>query len=157
MVFFKVTVIADRGQYAWDEWLGEAIPENLLDYKIQDIRVRSGNSATYLEHLPTSGEMALMLPSVLFLSPSVGQHGLGVLETGAEPSGPVCTASFWDQGPLPPWRQPLEGVLLFLHQPAYHSCCWCHSNLHPAKSLPWSKACPDIATAKKKHFSSCST
>lgn len=64
MVFFKVIVGADRGQYAWDEWLEEAIPENLLDYKLQDIRVRSEKSSTYLEHLPTSGETSqiLMLP-----------------------------------------------------------------------------------------------
>lgn len=44
MVFFKVIVTADRGQYAWDEWLEGAIPETLLDYKLQDIRVRSDNS-----------------------------------------------------------------------------------------------------------------
>lgn len=96
LVFFKVIVSADQGQYAWDEWLEEAIPENLLDYKLQDIRVRSENSSTYLEHLPTSGETShtLMLLSVLFLSPSVGEHGLGVLESGAESSGPVCTAGF---------------------------------------------------------------
>lgn len=96
MVFFKVIISADRGQYAWDEWLEAAIPENLLDYKVQDIRVRSENSPTYLEHLPTSREtcLTLMFPSVLFLSPSVGEHGLGVLESGAEPSGPVCTAGF---------------------------------------------------------------
>lgn len=42
MVFFKVVVNdADQGQYAWDEWMREAMPENLLDYKLQDIRVRS--------------------------------------------------------------------------------------------------------------------
>lgn len=56
MVFFKVIVITDRGQYAWDEWPEEAIPENLLDYKLQDIRVRSGNSPSHLEQLPTPGE-----------------------------------------------------------------------------------------------------
>lgn len=55
MVFFKVIVTTDRGQYAWDEWLEEAIPEYLLDYKLQDIRVRSGDSPTHLEHLPTPG------------------------------------------------------------------------------------------------------
>lgn len=44
MVFFKVIVDdADRGQYAWDEWIAEAMPENLLDYKLQDIRVRRTN------------------------------------------------------------------------------------------------------------------
>lgn len=41
MVFFKVVVSdADQGQYAWDEWIEQAMPENLLDYKLQDIRVR---------------------------------------------------------------------------------------------------------------------
>lgn len=41
MVFFKVIVSdEDQGQYEWDEWLGEAIPDNLLDYKLQEIRVR---------------------------------------------------------------------------------------------------------------------
>lgn len=92
MIFFKVIVSADRGQYAWDEWMEGAIPESLLDYKLQDIRVR--NSPAYLEHLATSGETSLMLPLVLFLSPSVGEHGLSVLEFGAESSGPVCTAGF---------------------------------------------------------------
>lgn len=44
MVFFKVIVNdADRGQYAWDEWIAEAMPENLMDYKLQDIRVRRTN------------------------------------------------------------------------------------------------------------------
>ncbi|XP_003964787.3 transmembrane emp24 domain-containing protein 1a [Takifugu rubripes] len=39
MVFFKVIVSdADRGQYEWDEWLEEALPDNLLDYKLQEIR-----------------------------------------------------------------------------------------------------------------------
>lgn len=56
MIFFKVTVSPDRGQYAWDEWLEGAMPETLLDYKLQDLRVRSENSPTYLEHLPTSEE-----------------------------------------------------------------------------------------------------
>lgn len=51
MVFFKVTVSnADQGQYEWDEWLEEAVPDNLLDYKLQDIRVRTENSPTYLEY-----------------------------------------------------------------------------------------------------------
>lgn len=51
MVFFKVIVSdVDQGQYAWDEWLEEAVPDNLLDYKLQEIRVRIENSPTYLEH-----------------------------------------------------------------------------------------------------------
>lgn len=104
--------------------------------------------STY-QHKEKHQVLTLTLPSVLFLSPSAGEHGLGVLETGAEPSGPVCTASFWGEGPLPPGRQPLESVLLVLRQPVRPSCRWRHSNLHPAKSLRWSQACADIATAKK--------
>lgn len=51
MVFFKVIVSdVDQGQYEWDEWLVEAMPDNLLDYKLQEIRVRIENSPTYLEH-----------------------------------------------------------------------------------------------------------
>lgn len=51
MVFFKVIVTdVDQEQYEWDEWLEEAVPDNLLDYKLQDIRVRTENSPTYLEH-----------------------------------------------------------------------------------------------------------
>lgn len=50
MVFFKVMVSdGDRGQYEWDEWLEKAMPDNLLDYKLQEIRVRI-HSPTYLEH-----------------------------------------------------------------------------------------------------------
>lgn len=51
MVFFKVIVSdVDGGEYEWDEWLEEALPDNLLDYKLQDIRVSIENSPTHLEH-----------------------------------------------------------------------------------------------------------
>lgn len=49
MVFFKV-IVSDQGQYEWDEWLAEAAPDNLVDYKLQGIRVRIENFPTYLEH-----------------------------------------------------------------------------------------------------------
>lgn len=51
MVFFKVIVSdVDQGHDEWDEWLAEAVPDNLVDYKLQEIRVRMENFPTYLEH-----------------------------------------------------------------------------------------------------------
>lgn len=84
-------------------------------------------------------------PGVIFVS----LCRRGVPETGAEPSGPVCTAGLWGQGPLPPGRQPLESVLLVLHHPVRPSCRRRHWSLHPAEPLRWSQACADVAAAKK--------
>lgn len=149
MVFFKVIVSdADRGQYEWDEWLEEALPDNLLDYKLQEIRVRIENSPTYLEHGHPERSWKLSWPLLLsFFPPSVGEHGLGVPKYGEESPGAVWSASLGGEGSLSSRRQPLESVLLVMHQPSCRFCCWRHSDRHRATSLPRSTTRPDIAAA----------
>lgn len=152
MVFFKVIVSNDRGQYEWDEWLEEAMPDNLVDYKLQELRVRSENFPTYLEH----GEKlkTLLTAFAFFFSPSVGEHGLGVPKYGEESPGAVWSASLGGEGSLSSRRQPLESVLLVMHQPSCHSCCWRYSDCHRATSLQRSTTRPDIGattgSSKKK-------
>lgn len=64
-----------------------------------------------------------------------GKDGLRVLAPGEEPSGPGCAAGLRGPGPLPPGGQPVESVLLVLHESAHHAHCCSLTDLHPAASL----------------------
>lgn len=96
----------------------------------------------------------LLTPFAFIFSASVGEHGLGVPKYGEESPGAVWSASLGGEGSLSSRRQPLEGVLLVMHQPSCRSCCWRHSDRHRATSLRRSTARPDIVavtgSSKKK-------
>lgn len=150
MVFFEVIINSQSSTgVGRDEWVDVTTTETLVEYKLEDIRVRGGNWLTYLCHssfMSTNPSTDFhLLPSTFLFYPLPGKDGLCLPAPGEDPPGPVCTAGLWGEGPLPSRGQPVAGVLLVLSQPACHARRCCHSNLHTATPVWWHKAGLHIA------------
>lgn len=179
MVFFEVIVEGQPG-VAWgdEEWADMAEPESMVEYKLEDIRVRrtggtpkrsATGTGVFLSLYFYTSPFLLFCLFILFVSPvsrfsshsccqcsihscvlsyplppyplslslplPVGDHGLSAQAPGAEPPASDHAEGLRGPGPLPTGGQPVEGLLLVLHEPPGHPDCGRHTGLHPPTPL----------------------
>ena len=146
MVFFEVIINSQSNAGGGrDDWADVALEESVVEYKLEDIRVRRQKQKTALR-LSDVILYVLAFIRLSFLRLLLGGDGLCVPAPGEDPPGPDSAAGLWGEGPLPSGGQPVAGVLLVLPQPARHDCSLSHSDLQPATPLWWHQEGPHIAT-----------
>lgn len=137
MVFFEVINSQGDAGGGREEWANITASESLVEYKLEEIRVRGRN----ISHPLTILTWCDLFCTFVHLA---GQNGLSLLAPGEEPAGPNCAEGLWGPGPLPAGGQPVESVLLVLHEPDHHAHCCSLTDLHPAASLRRHQAGPHM-------------
>ncbi|XP_031683881.1 uncharacterized protein LOC109880116 isoform X1 [Oncorhynchus kisutch] len=118
MVFFEVIVEGQPGD-TWgdEEWADMAEPESMVEYKLEDIRVRRTGGTPKRSATGT------------------GDHGLSAQAPGAEPAASDHAEGLRGPGPLSTGGQSVEGLVLVLHEPPGHPDRGRHTGLYPPTPL----------------------